>query len=264
MSDLRYLCLFVYSSVQDILCCVVFSFSSSCVRHVHSFSGMSPFFITPSVFSNVYLFYWLVHYNLYIYSKSFCSTPSLFIKVPVPSQENDRSCVLGVSIFCCLCHCSDSVVFCSFHFLFDAGNTFLKIEGPSSSWSYAGADPEGGRTRRAPPLKLEKIRFFGVKSWFFTRNTPKNFPPPSARRNFFKCAPPNLKSWIRPWYGSYNLQLHAKSVPITTNVVSLNPADGEVYSIQHYVIQFVSDLRQVDGFLQVFRFPPPIKLTTMI
>jgi hypothetical protein len=23
--------------------------------------------------------------------------------------------------------------------------------------------------------------------------------PPSARRKFFKCAPPNLKSWIRPW-----------------------------------------------------------------
>ena len=59
----------------------------------------------------------------------------------------------------------------------------------------AGADPVGG----APPLKLEKILFFGVKSWFFTRNTPKMFAPPSARRNFFKCAPPNLKSWIRPW-----------------------------------------------------------------
>ena len=81
-----------------------------------------------------------------------------------------------------------------------------------------------------PPLKLEKIWFFGVKSWFFTRNTPKIFAPPSAigkhiifgvkswffTRNtptffappppppplrsaqFFKCAPPNLKSWIRP------------------------------------------------------------------
>ena len=85
----------------------------------------------------------------------------------------------------------------------------------------------GGRTRRASPLKLEKIIFFGVKSWFFTRNTqkishlppqlekiwffgvkswfstrniPKIFAPPSARRIFFKCAPSNLKSWIRPWY----------------------------------------------------------------
>jgi hypothetical protein len=39
---------------------------------------------------------------------------------------------------------------------------------------------------------------------------------------------------------------------------------GEVYSIQHYVIKFVSDLRQVDGFLRVFLFPPPVKLTVMI
>ena len=31
--------------------------------------------------------------------------------------------------------------------------------------------------------------------------------------------------------------------------------------IQHYVIKFVSDLRQVDGFLRVLRFPLPIKLT---
>jgi hypothetical protein len=39
----------------------------------------------------------------------------------------------------------------------------------------------------SPPLKLEKIWFFGVKSWFFTRNTPKIFAPPSARRNFLEC-----------------------------------------------------------------------------
>ena len=37
--------------------------------------------------------------------------------------------------------------------------------------------------------------------------------------------------------------LQLKSVPITTKVVSSNPAHGEVYSIQHYVIKFVSDLR---------------------
>ena len=39
---------------------------------------------------------------------------------------------------------------------------------------------------------------------------------------------------------------------------------GEVYSIQHYVIKFVSDLRQVGGFLWVLRFPPLIKLTATI
>ena len=32
--------------------------------------------------------------------------------------------------------------------------------------------------------------------------------------------------------------------------MSLNPVHGEVYSIQIYVIKFVSALRQVSGFLQ--------------
>jgi len=38
----------------------------------------------------------------------------------------------------------------------------------------------------------------------------------------------------------------------------------EVYSIQHNVINLVSDLGQVSGFLLVLRFPPPIKLTATI
>ena len=93
--------------------------------------------------------------------------------------------------------------------------------------NFRGGFRGGGRTRRAPPLKLEKIWFFGVKSWFFTRNTPKIFAPPSAIGNnmifwrkivifhtkypknfraslrsaqfFLSAPPPNLKSWIRPW-----------------------------------------------------------------
>ena len=47
----------------------------------------------------------------------------------------------------------------------------------------------------------------------------------------------------------------------TIEVVSLKSVHEEVYSIQHHVIMFVSDLRQVGGFL---RFPPQIKLTTTI
>jgi hypothetical protein len=58
-----------------------------------------------------------------------------------------------------------------------------------------------------------------------------------------------------------DLQLHVQSVPITNKVVSLNPVHGEVYSIQHYVIKFVSDLRQVGIFLRVLLFPPPINMT---
>ena len=41
-----------------------------------------------------------------------------------------------------------------------------------------------------------------------------------------------------------------QSVPITINVACSNPAQA----IQHCLIKFVSDLRQVGGFL---RFPPP-------
>ena len=51
------------------------------------------------------------------------------------------------------------------------------------------------------------------------------------------------------WY--LDLQLPMQSVPITTNVVSQKIARGEVYSIQDYVIKFVSDLRQDDDFLWV-------------
>jgi len=48
-----------------------------------------------------------------------------------------------------------------------------------------------------------------------------------------------------------DLQLPVQSVPNTTKVASLNPIHGEVYSIQHYVIKFVCDLRQVSGFLLI-------------
>ena len=54
--------------------------------------------------------------------------------------------------------------------------------------------------------------------------------------------------------GRMDLQLPVQSVPITTKVVH-----GEMYSIQHHVIKFVSDLRKVNGFLMVL-----IKLTAMI
>ena len=68
-----------------------------------------------------------------------------------------------------------------------------------------GGSRGGGRTRRpAPPPKIGiNMIFLALNRDFFTRNTPKIFAPPSARRNCFKCGPPNLKSWIRPWLGIY-------------------------------------------------------------
>jgi hypothetical protein len=39
---------------------------------------------------------------------------------------------------------------------------------------------------------------------------------------------------------------------------------GVVDTTLIYVLKFVSDLRQVGGFLRVLYFPPPIKLTATI
>jgi hypothetical protein len=61
-----------------------------------------------------------------------------------------------------------------------------------------------------------------------------------------------------------DLQLPMQSVPITTNVVSSNSVHDEMYSIQYYVIKFVSVLWHVGCFLRVLWFPPVIKLTATI
>ena len=61
-----------------------------------------------------------------------------------------------------------------------------------------------------------------------------------------------------------DLQLSVQLVPITTKVVSSNPVHGEVYSIQHYLIKLVSDLRQVGGFLRGLLFHLPTKPTFTI
>ena len=47
-------------------------------------------------------------------------------------------------------------------------------------------------TRRPPPQIRINMIFLCVKSWFFTRNTPNIFAPPSARRDFFSVHPPPL------------------------------------------------------------------------
>jgi hypothetical protein len=50
--------------------------------------------------------------------------------------------------------------------------------------------------------------------------------------------------------GFITTNVPVQSLPKIPKVVSSNPAhDGEVHMIQHYVIKFVSDLRQVDGIL---------------
>ena len=55
------------------------------------------------------------------------------------------------------------------------------------------------------------------------------------------------------------LQLPVQLMPITTNAVSSTLIHGEVYSIQHYVIKLVSDLRQVGGTRWVYPVFPTNK-----
>jgi hypothetical protein len=78
---------------------------------------------------------------------------------------------------------------------------------------YTRGGSRGEHTRRAPPLKLEKI-------WFFTWNTPKIFAPPSARRNFFKCTPPlTWNPGSTPVYYLCKLDYPLKSVKVIINKI---------------------------------------------
>jgi hypothetical protein len=62
-----------------------------------------------------------------------------------------------------------------------------------------------------------------------------------------------------------NISCDRVVIGFTTCAISAyHPARGKVYLIQHHVIKFVSDLRQVGGFLLVLQFPSSIKLTATI
>ena len=55
-----------------------------------------------------------------------------------------------------------------------------------------------------------------------------------------------------------DLQLPMQSVPITTQWGGgVDSLSGR--GVQHYVIKFVSDLRQVGGFLRVLRIPMDLR-----
>jgi hypothetical protein len=62
----------------------------------------------------------------------------------------------------------------------------------------------------------------------------------------------------------FTLQLPLQSVSYHNWSCEFESHSDEVYLIQHCVIEFVSDLRQVDGFVRVLWFPPSIKLIATI
>ena len=61
-----------------------------------------------------------------------------------------------------------------------------------------------------------------------------------------------------------NLLLSVLSVPITTTLVKSNIAHGEVYSIHLYVINFTSDMLQVDGFRWRYFYPVYVLLLSKL
>jgi hypothetical protein len=79
---------------------------------------------------------------------------------------------------------------------------------------------------------LKKIIKFNYISFIFTSDAYKAINIENFFANLFKNHKISCKS--------YSI-LRSFSLQHTTNVVSSNPAHGKVYSIQHYVIKFVSD-----------------------
>jgi hypothetical protein len=67
-----------------------------------------------------------------------------------------------------------------------------------------------------------------------------------------------ISEWKNQQFGKQKLSFIEIFTQLT---LSIYPDTLEVYSIQHYVIKFVRDLRQVGGYLWVLLLPPPIKLT---
>jgi hypothetical protein len=105
-------------------------------------------------------------------------------------------------------------------------------------------NPQYGKHWIRVEQKWYKICIIELKKFF------KNFLQASLSKCF----------WNRLSYGHIVLVFNL----CDTKVISSNPTHGDVYTIQHYMIKFVSDLRQVSGFLSVLRFPPPIELTATI
>ena len=143
----------------------------------------------------------------------------------------------------------------SFPIMFCRGRMVVGFITTCAICTYPGADPgfqvrgvylkkiapSGGRGENIWGISCEKSRFYAKKIIFF----------------------PILGGGGGG--GARRVRLPPKSaLAITTNIVSPNPVHGEVYSIQYHVIKFVSDLRQLGGFLRVLRFPPQIKLTATI
>jgi hypothetical protein len=72
-------------------------------------------------------------------------------------------------------------------------------------------------------------------------------------------------TWDRMWhFQTFEILFCFSVIQLFFFILECHPVHGKVYSIQHYVIQYVSDLRQIVGFLRVLRLLPLLKLVAII
>ena len=69
----------------------------------------------------------------------------------------------------------------------------------SNNWKQGRIQGGGGTHPARPPPKIGKNKIFWREIVIFHTKYPNNFRAYLRSAQFFKCAPPNLKSWIRPW-----------------------------------------------------------------
>ena len=106
-------------------------------------------------------------------------------------------------------------------------------------------------------------------SWIFVVNTNQLLPPCSLQQPFSQTIVSigptfSLKIIVRQFLSAFHKDYLTTNFNLTTKITRTIAIIPQVYSIQHYVIKFVSDLRQVSGFLRVPQFYPPIKLTDIL
>ena len=97
-----------------------------------------------------------------------------------------------------------------------------------------------------------------AKGRWFSPGTPASSITKCCRHDIAEIL---LKVALSTTFNIQKFKMPMRSVPITSDVrLPLPHCEG----VQHYVIRFVSDLREVSGFLRILRFLPPIQLTTTI
>jgi hypothetical protein len=94
------------------------------------------------------------------------------------------------------------------------------------------------------PFTQKRPQDIYIYIWWWWKS--RSWPGKDTKMYVYKTCTMDCNTRIWPYDLSYFV------CTITTKVVSSNPVHDKVYSIQQYVIKFVSDLRQVGDFL---RFP---------